>query len=140
MEETSEAIQNLTLEQITRLAEYFHDRDCQASYTDQCAWVYENSPNYRGAKHSHEHWASRVPELIIADVHELDEINSLIGIPPDQELIVNVMRRIMNTQFVDTRTYFDEWANSNIGFTLDATWCVLPEERAALERLIEKET
>lgn len=73
----------LTPEQTTKLAEYFHARDCSLSHMDQCSWEHEKDPIHQGEQWTHKHWESRVPELMASDrarVAETDELlDTLFG-------------------------------------------------------------
>jgi hypothetical protein len=69
----------LTDEQIARLADYYHERECSLNHTDMCGWHYENSPNYpQGRRWSHDAWARRVPSLLARDRQRLDDVRLIL--------------------------------------------------------------
>jgi hypothetical protein len=71
----------LTPQQIERLADYYHERECTRNHTDGCGWFYEKAASYppTAKKWEHDSWAKRVPALLARDRQQLDVIRIILG-------------------------------------------------------------
>lgn len=45
------------------LADFLHANLCRLNHTDDCAWGYENSPNYPADKWTHNLWLKRAKDV-----------------------------------------------------------------------------
>lgn len=69
-----------TPEQISRLAEYYHERECPYNHTDGCGWFWENGADYPpDRKLEHARWEKRVPALVERDRKNAVEIELILG-------------------------------------------------------------
>lgn len=69
-----------TSEQISRLAEYYHERECRRNHTDGCGWFWEKSPDYPSdSKWEHQYWEKRVLGLVERDRKNVAEIELILG-------------------------------------------------------------
>jgi G:T-mismatch repair DNA endonuclease (very short patch repair protein) len=71
----------MTPEQVAKLAEYYHERECTLNHIDMCGWGWENAPSYPAdkPKWSHEQWAKQVPKLVARDRQNIEAIKLILG-------------------------------------------------------------
>lgn len=84
LEERSMPGDGLSPEQISLLADYYHERECSLNHIDQCGWYYENGTDYpeSAPKWAHELWTKMVPGLVDRDRQRLAEMKLIIGDQP----------------------------------------------------------